>query len=69
MLRQGDTACMSEAGWADARRIVFFCGYCLMWCCLYASAIACIVLAILVIGVIEAAAKDGRIFNQTATRP
>jgi len=69
MLRQGDTACMSEPGWRDARLIAGFCGYCLMWCCVYATMIACIVLVIVVIGTANAAAREYGIFNQTATPP
>ena len=60
---------MSEAGWRDARLIAGFCGYCLMWFCAYATVIVCVVLATVVIGTANAAARDDGIFNQTATRP
>ena len=60
---------MSEPGWRDARLIAGFCGYCLMWCCVYATMIACIVLVIVVIGTANAAARENGIFNQTATPP
>jgi len=69
MVRHGDTACMSEAGWGDARLIAKFCGYCLMWCCVYALVIVCVLLVTIVIGTADAAAKDDGISNQTATPP
>ena len=69
MLRQGDTGCMSEPGWRDARLIAGFCGYCLMWCCAFATVLVCVILATVVIGTAYAAARQDGIFNQTATPP
>ena len=60
---------MSESGWRDARLIAGVCGYCLMWCCVYAMVIMCIVIAAVVIGTANAASRDYGIFNQTATPP
>ena len=69
ILQQGDTRCTSLQKWHNLRQIAGLCAYCLVWCCAYASVLACLILVTVVIATANAAASDKGIFNHTATSP
>jgi len=60
---------MSLQKWDDLRQIAGLCAFFLVWCCVYATVLGCLILVTVVIATANATGNDNGIFNQTATSP